>query len=153
MAGKPVLLELMSLSTYKGNLNIVRSSAKNYREIGSILLNDRHGHRVDIISHDKRGHAEAVMLEVYKKWLDEEEGGNCSWVTLTDCFRQCGLHHLASCTEQHFEFPLHHHYTKGIIIASHYCHTDHLCVSQHHFLPQWSWLEILLIVKVSHSVL
>ena len=43
------------------------------------------------------------MRELYEAWLAEDP--NCSWVTLTDCFRQCGLQSLARSIEQHFGLP------------------------------------------------
>ena len=58
---------------------------------------------MEIIEHSERGQEEAIMLTIYNKWLAEDY--NCSWVTLTDCFRQCGLDRLARAIEQHFGLP------------------------------------------------
>ena len=69
-------------------------------QIGNILLNDRYGDRFDYRDREK---AVDIVGEVYKAWLAEDP--NCSWVTLTDCFRQCGLHSLARAIEQHFGLP------------------------------------------------
>ena len=105
---KPNLLTLMNLKTSQGDLKIIRRSAKHYHDIGILLLNDHHGDRVDVIVHDKMK-ANAIMLTVYKEWIDEDP--KCSWDTLTECFRQCELTSLASSIEQHFELPS----PKGII--------------------------------------
>ena len=51
------------------------------------------------------------MLTIYKEWLAEDT--NCSWVTLTDCFRQCGLDHLAYSIEQHFGLPTPKQHSQG----------------------------------------
>ena len=58
---------------------------------------------MDVIEQDERGQEEAIMLTIYKTWLTEDT--NSSWVTLTDCFRQCGLDRLAYSIEQHFGLP------------------------------------------------
>ena len=44
-----------------------------------------------------------IMREIYREWLSEDI--NCSWTTLTDCFRQCDLNNLAYSIEQHFGLP------------------------------------------------
>ena len=104
---KPNLLTLMNLKTGEGDqtrdIKIIQRSAAHFREIGTRLLNDRYGERVDIIDNDKRGKAKAIMLTVYQEWMAEDP--NCSWVTLIDCFGQCGLHRLATSLEQHFQLP------------------------------------------------
>ena len=112
---KPNLLTLMNLKTSQGDLKIIRRSAKHYHSIGILLLDDRHGDRVDVIIHDKMKQANAIMLTVYKEWIDEDP--KCSWATLTECFRQCELTSLASSIEQHFELPS----PKGIIHITHTC--------------------------------
>ena len=70
------------------------------RQIGNILLNDRYGDRFDYRDREK---AMDIVGKVYEAWLAEDP--NCSRVTLTDCFRQCGLHSLARAIEQHFGLP------------------------------------------------
>ena len=100
LQGKPDLLTLLNLPTSEGDVKIIQRSAKQYRMIGIILLHDRYGDRVDVIEQDNRGKGQASILTVYKEWLAEDT--NCSWVTLTDCFRQCGLDPLAYSIEQHF---------------------------------------------------
>ena len=91
---------LRNLPTSEGDINIVHTSAIFNHYIGTLLLNDRYGDRFDYETREK---AEDIMQEVYEAWLAEDP--NCSWVTLTDCFRQCGLHSLARSIEQHFELP------------------------------------------------
>ena len=108
---KPDIATLVNLSTSEGDIKIIQRSARQYREIGIILLNDRYGERVEAIEHDKRGQEEAIMLTIYKTWLAEDT--NCSWVTLTDCFRQCGLDHLAYSIEQHFGLPTPKQHSQG----------------------------------------
>ena len=95
---------LLRLSTSEGNdIKIIEESATSYRSIGTLLLNDRHGKRVEIIEKDERGKAEKVITEIYSKWMAEDE--NYSWATLTECFRECHLNALAYDIEQHFGIP------------------------------------------------
>ena len=94
---------LINMPTSEGDVKIIQQSAKEYRQIGIILLHDRYRARVDVIEQEELGKGEAIMQTIYTKWLAEDP--NCSWVTLTDCFRQCGLDRLAYCIEQHFGLP------------------------------------------------
>ena len=98
---KPNLLNLMTLSTSEGDINIIQKTAVHYREIGTYLLEDRGGEEVDIIEHNKKGDAKPIMLEIYKKWIAMDH----SWAKLAKCFRNCGLKILASIIEQHFKLP------------------------------------------------
>ena len=98
---KPNLLNLMTLSTSEGDINIIQKTAVHYRNIGTYLLEDRGGEQVDIIEHNKKGDAEPIMLEIYKKWIAMDH----SWAKLAKCFRNCGLKILASIIEQHFKLP------------------------------------------------
>ena len=100
---KPDLRTLLTLQTNEGNINIIRRSALRYRDIGTILLDDRHGDQVDVFEHNKSGNAQDVILEIYKEWLRQDS--NCSWTILTRCLRQCGLNSLASSIEKHWGIP------------------------------------------------
>ena len=101
---RPTLMNLMYLSTSEGEgIDIIQESATSYRRIGTILLNDRYGNRVDIIESDMREKGEKIITEVYKEWMKEDPG--YSWTTLTDCFRACNLNRLAHDIEQHFGIP------------------------------------------------
>ena len=99
---KPDLLNLMTLSTSEGDINIIQKTALHYREIGTYLLEDRGGEKVGIIKHDRKT-AVAIMTEIYTQWIAMDH----SWAKLTECFRKCtcDLHSLASIIERHFEPP------------------------------------------------
>ena len=105
----------MNLSTSEGEIKIIQKSAKYYRGVGTILLNDRHGERVDVFEQDTRWKSEAMVLQIYKEWLGEDP--SCSWMTLTDCFRECGADRLAYSIEQHFGLPSPPQNPEGIILA------------------------------------
>ena len=100
---KPNLLNLMTLSTSEGDINIIQKTAVHYRNIGTYLLEDRGGEEVDIIEHNKKGDAEPIMRKIYQKWIPKDL--SCSWAKLTECFRKVGLESLASIIERHFRLP------------------------------------------------
>ena len=100
----PTLKDLIHLTAGEGkDIHIIEESAINYRQIGTILLDDERGNKVDSIEHDTGGKAEEAITEIYKKWMKEDP--NYSWVKLTQCFRKCSLNSLASDIEQHFGIP------------------------------------------------
>lgn len=101
---KPTLSALISLSTSSGGeITVIQDTANHFKNIGTILLNDRFGERVDVIESNMRGQREDIIREVYKKWMREDV--NYSWTTLTECFRECHLHRLAQSIEEHFGIP------------------------------------------------
>ena len=99
---KPNLLNLMTLSTRNGDINIIQKTAVHYREIGTYLLEDYGGEEVGVIKHDCKT-AEAIMREIYTQWIAKDLSR--SWAKLAKCFRKCGLKILASIIEQHFKLP------------------------------------------------
>ena len=100
---KPNLLNLMTLSTSEGNINIIeKTAALHYRKIGTYLLEDLGGVQVDIIKHDCKT-AEDIMQKIYQKWIAKDL--SYSWTKLAECFRKCGLESLARTIERHFELP------------------------------------------------
>ena len=101
---RPDLQSLLNLPSHGGRvIKVIESSATHYYNIGIILLNDRHGDRVSAIERSLNRQVMDIMREVYREWLSEDI--NCSWTTLTDCFRQCDLNNLAYSIEQHFGLP------------------------------------------------
>ena len=101
---RPNLITLMKLTTSTGaEIKVIENSANYYKPVGVILLNDRYGERVKTIENDLRGKGEAIIREIYITWMKEDT--NFSWMTLTECFRDCNLHRLASDIEEHFGLP------------------------------------------------
>ena len=104
---KPDLQSLKYLPSHGGRvIKVIESTAAHYYNIGIILLNDRHGDRVTAIERSLNRQVMDIMREIYRQWLSEDI--NCSWTTLTDCFRQCDLNNLAYSIEQHFGLPPSH---------------------------------------------
>ena len=97
---KPNLVNLMTLSTSEGDINIIRKTAVHYHNIGTYLLEDHDGTEVAIIKHDCKK-SKAIMRQIYTQWIATDH----SWAKLAKCFRICGLESLASIIERHFRLP------------------------------------------------
>ena len=107
------MLTLEHLTTSTGKvINIIEESANAYREIGTKLLNDRRGVRVDTIKSDENNKLNQIMRRIYQQWIAEDE--HYSWTTLTECLRDCSLNTLASIIEEHFGIPPPVHIKEGI---------------------------------------
>ena len=98
-------MTLIHLKTREGeeDIHVIEESTNSYHSIGTILLNDRYGNRVETIEKDARERGERIITEIYKKWMAEDE--KYSWTKLTNCFRACTLNRLAYAIEQHFGIP------------------------------------------------
>ena len=92
---------LMKLSSPpQGDIRIIEDTASKYKEIGTILLDDRNGAILAEIEKAKRGEPMEAIREVYIRWMRADK--NYSWQKLTQCFRDCGLNVLAFKIEKHF---------------------------------------------------
>ena len=101
LVSKPNMITLRRLSTHNGVINIMQQTAARYRDIGTLLLNDRNGAIVDGIEKSAIGDPVAAVDMIYSRWVREDV--DCSWKKLTQCLRDCGLNSLGSDIEQHFE--------------------------------------------------
>ena len=99
---KPNLLNLMTLSTSEGDINIIQKTAVYYDEIGTYLLEDHDGTQVANIKDDYKT-SKARVREIYTQWIAKDLSR--SWAKLAECFRKVGLESLASIIEQHFRLP------------------------------------------------
>ena len=112
------MLTLEHLTTSTGKvINIIEESANAYRKIGTILLNDRRGVRVDTIESDENYKSNRIMRRIYQQWINEDE--HRSWTTLTECLRDCSLNTLASIIEEHSGIPPPVHIKEGIYATLH----------------------------------
>lgn len=103
-SSKPEMKYLMKLSSpSRGDIRIIEDTASNYKEIGTILLDDRNGAILAEIEKATKGEPKEAIREVYVRWIRQDE--NYSWQKLTQCFRDCGLNVLAFDIEQHFGLP------------------------------------------------
>ena len=89
-------LSTISLRKFPSNksgekLNIIVESAPHYKEIGTLLLNDKKGNIVQGIAEEMRCTPERIMTKIYEKWL----GKNATWKGLIQCLRDCDLNTIA----------------------------------------------------------
>lgn len=88
-------LSAISLRKFPGtsgeNLNIIVETAPHYKEIGTILLNDKRGNVVQGIAEEMRCTPERIMTRIYEKWL----GKKVSWEDLIQCLKDCELYVVA----------------------------------------------------------
>ena len=94
---KPNMINLIKLSTSEGEIKIVEETAPRYREIGTILLNDRSGAKVDAMV---GGIPKEAVHKIYSHWIKEDV--DHSWRKLAQCLRDCDLNVLANKIEKHF---------------------------------------------------
>ena len=97
------MVNLGKLTVSTGDISIIEETAHAYRKIGTILLNDRRGVRVDTFEIDENWKSHKIMRGIYRQWIVEDEYH--SWTTLTECLRDCNLNTLAFIIEQHFGLP------------------------------------------------
>ena len=96
--------DLSNLSTSKEHINILEETAGKYKDIGTILLNDRSGARVVSVTNNARDGVTEAVRAVYQQWIQEDE--DHSWKKLVQCFRNVQLNALAKKIEQHFGLTL-----------------------------------------------
>ena len=95
---------LIGLSTSKGQyIRIIETSAVKYRDIGTILLNDKTGAIVTSIQQTAQSNPVEAVRMIYERWIQENE--DHSWKKLIQCFREVRLNSLAKEIEQHFALP------------------------------------------------
>jgi serine/threonine protein kinase len=97
---KPHLTNLMRLPVLTGDIKIMEESAVKYSDIGTILLKDDHGVRVDTVTEASKGDPVKAIRMIYARWIREDV--DCSWLKLTQCLKDCDLNSLANRIEQHF---------------------------------------------------
>ena len=91
----------------------MEQSAWKYRDIGTILLKDRTGARVNAFREAASGDPVEAVYKVYSHWVREDE--DHSWKKLAQCLRECGLNVLARDIEKHFGLPPPHLSLEGIL--------------------------------------
>ena len=90
---KPTLVTLEQFPCEIGGTrpNIVAKVAKDYRPIGTFLLDDEDGSKVDNI--EVVQNPEETMRGILKKWLKQDT--DCSWEKFINILKQVGLNALA----------------------------------------------------------
>ena len=101
---RPSIEDLQSLITDADHpIKIIEESAHRFKDIGTILLSDRKGTKVDNIATSVRNNPVEAVREIYRQWMQEDV--NYSWTKLAQCLRRCELNVLASQIEERFSLP------------------------------------------------
>ena len=82
----------------EGNIKvyIVERIGVDYRSIGTELLNDIHGTILPAIEKDQLGKTDAIIAEIFQRWLAGKGRQPVTWQTLVDVLRDTAkLHSLA----------------------------------------------------------
>ena len=72
-----------------------RIGAKGYPDVGTYLLKDDHGVIMETITENARGNTEAVIREMFRRWL-AGSGAPVSWKILVDALERAQLKALAN---------------------------------------------------------
>ena len=89
---EPILPQLM-------RLKIPEKVGGNYRNFGTLLLNDDTGCLVDIAEKSCHYQPDDIVTSILRKWL-QEEPTPVTWDNLIQVLRDCNLQTLAKCVEQ-----------------------------------------------------
>ena len=89
---EPTLPQLM-------RLKIPEKVGGNYRNFGTLLLNDKTGCLVDIAEKSCHYQPDDIVTSILRKWL-QEGPTPVTWDNLTQVLRDCNLQTLAKCVEQ-----------------------------------------------------
>ena len=100
LPGPVIMGDLIKLSTSKGDVRILESSAVKFEDIGTILLKDDRGAIVSTTTRTALGNPDEAIRMIYKKWIQEDE--DHSWRKLIQCFKDVQLNSLAKDIERHF---------------------------------------------------
>ena len=99
MNERPKMPQLYSLKRSDGGkeVRIIDRIATKYRELGTMLLNDDNGNKMDNIVEDARGNnpTRKIIVNIFSKWLSGE-GTSVSWNQLVDTLRDVKLKQLAN---------------------------------------------------------
>jgi hypothetical protein len=82
-------------------LKVPEEVGTNYRKLGTFLLNDESGCKIDVLEHDCFRQAHDVTMKILQNWL-AGKGGPPTWQTLVESLRRCELNTLADKIQQKY---------------------------------------------------
>ena len=97
LSDRPSMTELSSMPLKNGErIHIIEHIGTDYMMVGTFLLNDHIGTKIDIIEHDNRGQVSGINRQIMRTWLQGAGKRPLTWSTLIDALKHAGLHYLAS---------------------------------------------------------
>lgn len=97
LSDAPTLPHLIFIPTSEPGegLRIIESISVKFRELGTLLLDDKHGDRTDMLVANHPNDVNQVTHAIFKQWLTSRGRRPLSWSTLTSVLDEIGLKPLA----------------------------------------------------------
>ena len=89
-------MELICLSTTKGNVNLAESIGVHYDVFGILLLEDAEGNLVSAMEEELGRNSTKINRRIFQLWLQGKGKRPVSWDTLVSVLKDTGLNKLAS---------------------------------------------------------
>ena len=86
---------LLAFPAGEKKTNIPSIIGTKYTQLGTFLLEDDDGSKVEAIENQYRDNAEKINIEILKKWIQGQGKQPVTWRTLVDVLREIDLNSLA----------------------------------------------------------
>ena len=93
--GRPTLPTLRDFPGKDRHIDIAADIGTDYSKLGTLLLDDNSGKKVDNIVQSKLGNPVDIAVAILKVWLEGKVRTTVTWQTLVTCLRKTGLNVLA----------------------------------------------------------
>lgn len=94
--GRPTLPTLRDFPGTDRYIDIAAEIGTDYDMLGTLLLNDHSGNKVNNIEKFKQGHPVDITVAILKIWIEGKGKMPVTWQTLVTCLRKTKLNVLAS---------------------------------------------------------
>ena len=94
---RPDLVTLVQFQvTPQSTVNVIEDVSASFRTLGTILLQDRSGSKVEAIAMSYQNRAVDIMHSVISKWLSGAGLQPVTWSGFVSSLRAAGLHNIAN---------------------------------------------------------
>ena len=94
---RPDLVALVQFQvTPQSTVNVIEDVSASFRTLGTILLQDRSGSKVEAIAMNHPNRAVDIMHSVISKWLTGGGLQPVTWSVFVSSLRAAGLHNIAN---------------------------------------------------------
>ena len=90
---KPDMVTLMKFHTPNGDIDIIEQVSPYYRKVGTFLLNDETGNKINAIKVSCHDEVNEITHNIFKKWINENP--DATWSKLIQCLEYAELCSLA----------------------------------------------------------
>ena len=92
---RPTLPTLRDFPGKDRHIDIAADIGTDYSKLGTLLLDDNSGKKVDNIVKSKLGDSVDIAVAILKDWVEGKGRTPVTWQTLVTCLRKTGLNVLA----------------------------------------------------------